>query len=1037
MEHLLPAQAPLADFVHHNTLHGHQHLPFPDALTAARKLTGNYGYLSGEKFRALYREGRIQPEDLTAVIAGDPELAAGQPLGPVTRGEIIRLIMVHGIGPLTAARLTWEIEERDALTRPRPGAQTRDVAGVWQAIMDRLGRVHDVWRRESRLDAEAEETPLFPTEAMLRADRAQREGIDEEVRREADALWHGLMDRMGTELTLRGLLLALTGEDILEEMRPELTRALAGFLDLGVASWSLPERNDGLWTAWRNHAAGEAAELAVEFSGMNAMEAIESCLERIGVPEERWEEYLERLALELPGWSGMIMWRSLRPGYGNVRTRVEMADYLAVRLALEWYYAARLCRTLWRVEPSLGILGWHFRSHRGELYARLALFNRELPEFLAAHAGRLTWECGEDARRDQEWRDLAHRIRAMERDNPGAAGGAGDEAWPLFVLAQHLGLEAEGVRALAPDTIASMLDLLRSLNDEKTGYLWLQAYERHYRNRILAALNANRGRGAWARRERAPLAQVVFCMDDREEGIRRHLEERVPEIETLGGPGFFGVPVNWRGVDDPASTALCPVVVTPANEVREEVSPGAEAHLRHHRRRRGLLEGCRVLLHRESHRGVVWPTLLSLTAAPAVLTALLGRLTFPRVWGWMTQALRTRFDPPLPTVMALNAPEDHRQASPAAPRTGFTDAEQTARVAGFLRNTGLTYGFSPLVVILGHGSSSLNNPHMAAYDCGACSGRHGGPNARLFAAMANRPEVRERLRQQGIDIPQECWFIGGEHNTGNETIDWFDRDQVPASLQETLTRLTGMLDTARADSAHERARRLASAPRQASPAKALTHMERRGLDFSQARPELGHATNAAALIGRRSVTRGAFFDRRMFLISYDPTQDPDGSIVEGILLAAGPVGAGISLEYYFSTVDNDRYGCGTKVVHNITGLFGVMEGTGSDLRTGLPQQMIEIHEAMRLLVIVEQKPAILTAIYQRQPEIRELVGNAWIILAAIDPEDGAIHLFDPAGGWQPWNDPAPGIARTPSSRAWYAGHSGPLPPALIVPEERP
>ncbi|MBF0126939.1 MAG: DUF2309 family protein, partial [Magnetococcales bacterium] len=254
--------------------------------------------------------------------------------------------------------------------------------------------------------------------------------------------------------------------------------------------------------------------------------------------------------------------------------------------------------------------------------------------------------------------------------------------------------------------------------------------------------------------------------------------------------------------------------------------------------------------------------------------------------------------------------------------------------------------------------------------------------------------------------------------------------------REPLDRLTVALNDARGASARERARRLASAPRHPTPRAALAHMERRGLDFSQARPELGHATNAVALIGRRSVARGVFFDRRMFLISYDPTTDPEGAIVEGILLAAGPVGAGIALEYYFSSVDNDRYGCGTKVVHNITGLFGVMEGSASDLRTGLPRQMIEIHEAMRLLVVVEQRPEILTGIYRRQPEIRELVGNGWIVLAAIDPESGVIHLFSPETGWSLWEDDGmAAVPVTPHSAAWYAGHAGPLPPALIALED--
>ena len=186
-------------------------------------------------------------------------------------------------------------------------------------------------------------------------------------------------------------------------------------------------------------------------------------------------------------------------------------------------------------------------------------------------------------------------------------------------------------------------------------------------------------------------------------------------------------------------------------------------------------------------------------------------------------------------------------------------------------------------------------------------------------------------------------------------------------------------------------RRSASARR-----AALRHVRGRRNDFSQPRPELGHVTNACAFFGRRAMSRGAFFDRRAFLISYDPTQDPEGKVLERHLLINGAVGAGISLEYFFSTVNNEAFGCGSKIMHNVAGYFGVMEGAGSDLRTGLPKQMIEIHEAMRLLVVVEQTLDIITAVYQRQPPLQELVGNGWVIVAAKDPDTGAIHLFDPA-----------------------------------------
>ena len=179
------------------------------------------------------------------------------------------------------------------------------------------------------------------------------------------------------------------------------------------------------------------------------------------------------------------------------------------------------------------------------------------------------------------------------------------------------------------------------------------------------------------------------------------------------------------------------------------------------------------------------------------------------------------------------------------------------------------------------------------------------------------------------------------------------------------------------------------------------------------------------------MSQGVFLDRRAFLVSYDPTQDPSGAVLENILLAVGPVGAGINLEYYFSTVTNERLGCGTTLPPNITGLFAVMEGASSDLRTGLPRQMIEIHEPLRLQIVVEARTEILAAIYQRQPTLRELIGNEWITLIAKEPDSGEFSVFDPARGFVPWTEslrPLPECAR---SGDWYRGHTEPLPPALI------
>ena len=520
-------------------------------------------------------------------------------------------------------------------------------------------------------------------------------------------------------------------------------------------------------------------------------------------------------------------------------------------------------------------------------------------------------------------------------------------------------------------------------------------------------------------------------MDEREESFRRHLEELNPAIETLGAAGFFGVAMNYKGLDDSRVTPLCPIVVTPAHEVQELPRTGEEQALERHNKGRKLNQRIANLLHHGLRQNLVLSQLLVNLLAPFTLFGLLAKSLLPKPQSSvLTKAAKT-ISGAVNTELFFTSTDTSTVATPAQPKLGFTESEQADRIAGFFRNTGLSYGYAPLVVLMGHGSMSQNNPHLAAYDCGACSGRHGGPNARVFAAIANQAGIRKLLAERNIHIPEGTWFVGAEHNTCSEEITWFDADLIPNDKQAGFTKLQQQLSHAQHQSAHERCRRLASAPRNPKLKEALAHISERATDFSQARPELGHCTNASAIVGRRSVSQGAFFDRRVFLISYDPTQDPDGKIVEGILLNVGPVGAGINLEYYFSTVNNDRLGCGTKVPHNIVGLFGVMEGTASDLRTGLPLQMVEIHEAMRLQLMVEAKTSVLEQIYARQPDLQELIAGGWILLSAIDPDTGEIFVFDRGVGFVPWQAQAKELRMFEKSPDCYRDQTLPVPPALI------
>ncbi|MGD8909367.1 MAG: DUF2309 domain-containing protein [Chromatiales bacterium] len=1080
LDHLLPAQAPIKDFVHHNTLHGLQHLPFQEALGRARRLTGARGYLPAQRYQAHYAEGRIRREDLLAVIDEADDLSPQIPIAELSdttlrRRDIYQAALLLPPGPVSGCQLNWQIEEKRALERldarlasePRKrllagsrkaglDSEAAATADLWQACLEALHLEHQPLHPEELFDLTPElaETLLDDMLERTPEQSSAPAGVKAIMRQAAHDRLAQQLAQLGRGDTLRDMLLALTGQDLLDEIRQPLIRTLSTFLDQGVAGRDAVRDELGLYDFWRRQMERDPSwqlqsirgwRQHLELLQRDPLDTLISELQRMGLPRACWTGYLQQLALELPGWSGMVLWRHNHPGYQGLETRVHMLDYLAVRLVLERIHAHNLCASQFKVEASIDMLRWYLRRHHEEYTVRDALFSGKLPEYLASRAQRAV-NAPPDPESDngeRRWSYLAqliwtwrHSGLAQLDDQPTLCQGA----WPLFLLAQHLGLCGAELRAMSREQVEQIFACVERLDDDRSGFLWLQAYEKNYRDQILNALARNRGRGAWPDRPQPPLAQLVFCMDDREEGIRRHLEELLPQVETLGAAAHYSVPHNWRGLDDTDVTPLAPVVPTPvipAHEVCEQPRDEARATTVAHRRWHRRLQQWQETLLTGSRRGLLLPGLLSALAAPATLGVLGGKVLMPRRFGEFVRALRRQRVKPLATRIDFVAPNDSPQATPESPRLGFTDREQADRVQALLRSMGLSQAFSPLVAIIGHGSRNQNNPHASAYNCGACAGHFSGPNARLVATMANRSEVRALLAQRGIHIPDDSHFIGAEHDTCNDQIEWYDLSDVPAELRPRLQQVSQALAQAARQHAQERCRRFASAPARPNPRQAFTHVAGRGLDFSQARPELGHATNACAFFGRRAMSRGAFFDRRAFLISYDASQDPQGELLEQHLLINGAVGAGISLEYYFSTVDNEGYGCGSKVMHNVTGFLGVMEGAGSDLRTGLPQQMIEIHEAMRLLVVVETTTETLSRIYQRQPPLRQLVGNGWVQLVAMDPHDGALQRFLPDRGWLEWlPDREQPLATVARSADWYLDSDGPLPPALIDnPEE--
>ena len=761
-------------------------------------------------------------------------------------------------------------------------------------------------------------------------------------------------------------------------IHPWLIRLCSVFLDQGMAYWPMPHREQGFYPSVRallarrggiypQYLRGLDEEFErQEYLGFSALDSVLDYLDTLCFHQPEWEDVIQSELLALPGWAGLMRQLEIDPALApHERVPCTVMDFLAVRL------------TMARVASRMGVA-------------------ETIPQ--------------ESPLKTREKRRLSRAAR-------------------VYDAARVVRLSAAEVTLLSAADWASFVGEVKACNGFERRRIFHLAYERWHEREILGGLASHRRyRGLSKPRER-PAAQVFFCIDEREESIRRALEEVDAEIETFGAAGYFGVAVDYKGIDDAHGAAFCPVVVKPRHAVSEQ--PRAEdRELLERRRRRqrvlGLLTRNSFVSSRTLMRGWLSTTALGLLSAVPLVGHLLAPRRYARLREWMNKAFLP--EPRTELTLMRNNAQSHDAMTGLL--TGFAPAEKVERVAGVLGPAGLRSGFSRLVVILGHGSSSLNNPHESAHDCGACGGRRGGPNARLFAAMANRPEVRAGLRARGIDIPDDTRFVGGYHDTCNDAVEFYDLDRLPATHRDDLGRMQQSIEQARQRNAHERARRFQSCAAGAPPGAALRHVEERSEHLAQPRPEYGHCTNAFCVVGRRRLTRGLFLDRRAFLTSYDAAQDPAGESLAALMGAVVPVCGGINLEYYFSFVDNDRYGCGTKLPHNVAGLVGVMDGHASDLRTGLPWQMVEIHEPVRMLFVVETTPDRLMKVVNASTSIKQLVENRWVRLATIDPETGAVHVRRDHG-FEEFDGPVERLPVAFSSAEWYAGKEEHLPMAWI------
>ena len=1035
---------PMRTFVHHNPLHSLEYLPFEETVRRGKQFMGGNGYLPSCQYREYYAAGRIRHEDLDAALkslARESQVLIGS--RKLTHAEVLRACLIEGLC--------------DPIVEPLDSELPDDSGDLIDSLAKKLSLVMPMRDLSKRIDA------------IVQGDVAD----------------------LGRWLTLSHWCDDTLGTEIVRQINDQLIKWCEAFLDEGHATWAMPDREKGMYHAWKTIAAHEWSPCGIADSGrkISALpdypeDALLESLDALGIPSALRQDYLSLQLTALPGWAGFIKWRGEERDYPWQKAYpAGLVKFLAIRL---WYareLVQQACRDTLGIEGRYDAVLAYMRNHSEEYYLRRQRVAGRLPALYAEEVDRLAHQRGDG------WSAVLQRYRTdvVPRQQEAARRGM---AKRLVALARSFDIDPAGLTETPTDNVKQVIEWMEAFPESDHGPIWLKAFESGYQAHLLTQLRRSASRypttDAGDASSGRAYSQSVYCIDVRSEPFRRHLESTGAH-ETYGFAGFFAAFIRYRAWGKEHDTEQFPVIMRAKNEVREIPRSYLDHKVSKHQTRAKWVHAGHTLLH-DLKENVVTPYVMVESLGWFYGIPIFGKTLLPSLYRRWTAWLRRLFVPAIATTLTVDklAPaetaemvaaeqqavvrkalterlglrsshitptlvESLRQhalsgsGEPDQPllqaasqaglskdalvgltdvlrrqydlnaratshhkeritRTGFTLEEQALTVDTALRMMGLTKNFARLVLFCAHGSTSENNPYESALDCGACGGNEGKPNARVLAMMGNNPQVRVRLAKNGIELPTDTHFIAGQMDTTTDAVQLFDLEDVPPTHRVDLARLQEDLHEAAELTSQERCARLPDVEHPLPGINASAHVRKRSTDWSQVRPEWGLSGNTAFIIARREVTKGLDLGGRVFLHSYDYREDPTNRLLEVLLTAPQVVAQWINMEHYFSTTDNEVYGSGSKVYHNVVGRLGIMSGPWSDLRLGLARQTVmngdvPYHEPMRLLTIIEAPRERIDKLISRHEVLQHYYHNEWVHLVALDPDDGLWYRYHPHGTW--------------------------------------
>ncbi len=933
----VPHYWPIGAFIHHNPLKGFEHLNFKDGLDKAQSIFGGKVYMDPEYYISLFNEGKIKAEQLEK--------------------NLLR--------PLEEAKLESYLEEAKTFML--------EISPLWSGLRSYEDlKVNDI---DEELHTYLEENSIYMnTEEWI--------------------------ESLTKHLTLYEIHDALFGTSTKELIEKDVIEFIARFLDQQQTTLSMEDRDLGMFKTFQLY---EDIDYVIDVE-----DYVQEALEKLKV--EDVEKYFLTHILKLHGWAGYIKYRSEDKEYFPQQEHPStLMDYMAVRLHFELKYMQK------KEINDFDKLKTYIKENTP--YAILKLLQAK---------GKLTGTYNDAMEDHQDYQEI---LDAYVKDEINLNS-----------------LQVQLAKEKLPELNMTFIEFSNFVNllKKEEGFIWLKSLEDSY---IIEHVDAFTTPHEY---DEKPLASTIFCLDVRSEVIRRKVEAVGP-YNTYGAGGFLGIPISFVEFDKAHSLALAPAIVKPQNIVFEIP---VETH-EEYNTKKGINKTTKKVLSDLKNNpytpyimveAIGWLfgiKLFGKTFFPDKTNKLfknmkpkkpkttftLDKLTIKEIEKYIrrlhtniiNEVLTTQSDTVLkkdeifilwehlvfdkdlcikisPEIInklkhAYHITgEDYNVQKDKLAQVGFTIDEQVMYLENLLKMIGLVKDFPKFVVISGHGSVSDNNPFESALDCGACGGSISLPNARALCMIGNKHEVREKLREKGIDIPQEVKFLPALHTTTTDEITFYDTDTLTTKELSDFHTMEKDFKKAALLSREERVAVLPNAKQQED-------LFIKTMDWSEPRPEWGLARNMGAFAGPRDSIKHTKLDNRLFMHSYDASIDNENAdILTRIFNGPLIVGEWINLEHYFSTVDNNIYGAGSKVYHNVVSKIGVYNGNYSDLKIGLPTQSVleegkAYHEPVRLLTYMEAPLEIVGKAVENSIA-KEFILNEWIRPVIIDKAAKKVYSYE-------------------------------------------